>query len=87
MKRSQLAQHRAHQTTRLVHVTDERHAGETLQPNHLSHVIDVFLLQQKLAQRVTGRRFNLRGLRDVGLLDDHGQLHRADADPHLTELI
>ena len=55
----QLAHHRPQQSACLVHIPDERDSREALQPNHLGHVVDVFLLQQKLAQGVTGGRFDL----------------------------
>ena len=46
----------------LLHVADKRQARKALQPNHFGHVIDVLLLDQELAQRVTGRRLDLRSL-------------------------
>ena len=59
MECRKLAHHRPQKSACLVHIPDERDAREALQPNHLRHVVDVFLFQQELAQGVTGGRFDL----------------------------
>src|ERR1700722_17361012 len=75
--------HRAHG----VHLTDQRQPRKAAQPNRFRNVVDVFLLNEELTQRMSGGRLDVRGVRNLGLLDLHRERDLAHPHPYHGELV